>query len=156
MRGSYGAKIMMHTSNILSGLAAVAMGGALIFWIIQAQTVPTIFASVPSGFYSNFTSGMLATSGLALAVSGIFAKQPKQPQSSAAAFAARLAVALILLVCATAVMPLVGFIPTGAGICLTTLLLMREDRWPLVAAISICPPVVIWIGFEIILGRPLP
>ena len=65
MRGSYGAKIMMHTSNILSGLAAVAMGGALIFWIIPAQTVPTIFASVPSGFYSNFTSGMLATSGLA-------------------------------------------------------------------------------------------
>ena len=147
---------MMHTSNILSGLAAVAMGGVLIFWIIPAQTVPTIFASVPSCFYSNFTSGMLATSGLALAVSGIFAKQPKQPQSSAAAFAARLAVALILLVCATAVMPLVGFIPTGDGICLTTLLLMREDRWPLVAAISICPPVVIWIGFEIILGRPLP
>ena len=52
---------MMHTSNILSGLAAVAMGGVLIFWIIPAQTAPTIFASVPSGFYSNFTSGRLGT-----------------------------------------------------------------------------------------------
>ena len=146
----------MHTSKFLSGLVAVAMGGVLILWIIPAQTLPTIFATVPSGFYSNFTSGMLATSGLALAVSGIFAKQPKQPQSSAAALAARFAVALILLGCATAAMPLVGFIPTGVGICLTTLLIMREDRWPLVAAISICAPVFIWIGFEIILGRPLP
>ena len=121
---------MMHTSNILSGSTAVAMGRVLIFWIIPVQTVPTIFASVTSGFYSNFTSGMLATSGLALAVSGIFAKQPKQPQSSATAFAARFAVALILLVCATAVMPLVGFIQTGAGICTTGNLGFQLARSP--------------------------
>jgi len=57
MRGSYGAKIMMHTSNILSGLAAVAMGGVLIFWIIPAQTVPTGHWSQQSPFARHLLSG---------------------------------------------------------------------------------------------------
>lgn len=147
---------MRDVSNILTGLAAIALGAILILWVVPAQTVPAIFASVPSGFYPNFTSGLLILSGLGLLIAGLFNRAP--PISAIAVFRTtiRFAVALVLLVGAMALTPLIGFLPAGAVICLVTLLLMRETRWPLIAAISIAAPLFVWGGFELLLGRPLP
>jgi hypothetical protein len=33
---------------------------------------------------------------------------------------------------------------------------MRENRWALIAVISIAAPLLVWAVFEILLGRPLP
>lgn len=146
---------MRDISNILTGLIAVLFGGAMILWIIPAQTVPAIFASVPSGFYPNFTCGMLVVSGLALAVSGLVATSEAAP-APPRGFAARLAVASVLLVGVMYAVPVVGFLPTSVIICLAVLILMRENRWPLIVAICITAPLAVWGGFELLLGRPLP
>lgn len=147
---------MRHVPNIVTGISAAALGLVLILWITPAQTVPAIFASVPSGFYPNFTSGMLVASGLALAASGILSKTPDRTDVLPRGFWLRLAAAFILLVGAMVAIPLLGFLPTGVVICLITLLLMRENRWLLIAAISLAAPLVVWGAFEILLGRPLP
>ena len=146
---------MRDLSNILSGLVAALFGGAMILWIIPAQTVPAIFASVPSGFYPTFTCGMLVVSGLALAVSGFLPSSDAAP-APPRGFAARLAGAFVLLVGAMYAAPVIGFLPAGVIICLIVLILMRENRWPLIAAICIAAPLAVWGGFEILLGRPLP
>lgn len=148
--------LMKRTSNILTGLLAAALGGVLIFWVTPAQTVPAIFATVPSGFYPNFTSGMLILSGLALAISGLVAKQDELTGRPASHTVIRFSVSFILLVAAMFAAPIVGFVPAGVGICLITLLLMRENRWALIAVISIAAPLLVWAVFEILLGRPLP
>ena len=147
---------MRHLPNFLTGLAATAFGVVLILWVIPAQTVPAIFASVPSGFYPNFTSGMLIVSGLALALSGLFSKKPKLPDIPPSGLATRFIIALVLLVAAMISTPLLGFLPTGTIICLITLLLMQEYRWLRVALICVLAPLAIWASFEILLGRPLP
>lgn len=145
-----------HLSNILSGLAAMAIGGALILWITPAQTVPAIFASVPSGFYPNFTSGMLILSGFGLVLSGLATAAPDAEGPGAGHIALRFFAAFVLLGVAMALTPVLGFPIAGAAICLVTLVLMRETRWHLVALICICVPLIVWAGFEQVLGRPLP
>ena len=133
----------------------MALAGALIFWIIPAQTVPAIFASVPSGFYPDFTSTLLLVSGAGLAVSGFFTDpEPVKDAPKTAAF--HFIAALVLLAGSMLLTPYLGFVPVGVMICLTTLLLMRENRWGLVALISCLAPVGIWAMFELLLGRPLP
>ncbi len=146
---------MRDISNILTGLVAALLGGAMILWTIPSQTVPAIFASVPSGFYPTFTSGMLVASGLALVVSGLFSTSGTA-QAAPRGFAARLALAFVLLVGAMYAAPIAGFLPTGVIICLIVLILMRERRWPLIAAICVAAPLAVWGGFELLLGRPLP
>ena len=147
---------MRHTSNILTGLVAAAFGGVLVLWVTPAQIVPALFASVPSEFYPNFTSGMLIVSGLALAINGLFAKAPESAGSSASHIAIRFGAAFVLLVAAMFVTPILGFWQTGIAICLITLLLMREKRWHLIAIISLAAPLLVWGSFEFLLGRPLP
>lgn len=147
---------MRRLPNIVTGIVSAALGMMLILWITPAQTVPAIFASVPSSFYPNFTSGMLVVSGLALVASGILSKSPTSADVLPPAFWARFAVALILLVGAMYVLPLFGFWLVGIGICLITLLLMGENRWPLIVAISVAAPLLVWGAFEMLLGRPLP
>ncbi len=147
---------MGRLSNIATGLFAALTGLVLIVWVIPAQTVPAIFASVPSGFYPNFTSVMLIASGLALAVSGFVSSPPQVTATPAGLIAVRFTVALVLLAGAMLATPIVGFVPAGVAICLITLVLMRENRWLLTAAICIAAPVVVWAGFELLLGRPLP
>lgn len=146
---------MRDMTNILAGVVAVLLGGAMILWIIPAQTVPAIFASVPSGFYPIFTCGMLVASGLALALSGLISTSIASP-APPRGFATRLAVAFVLLVGIMFAVPIVGFLPAGVLICLIVLILMRENRWPLVAAICIAAPLAVWGAFELLLGRPLP
>lgn len=146
---------MKDLSSVLTGLCAMALGGALIFWITPAQTVPALFASVPSSFYPDFTSAMLVLAGFALAVSGLLT--PPQVQTRGAAhIALRFFTALVLLVGAMFLTPLLGFPVMGALICLVTLLLMRENRWPLVATITLAAPACVWVAFDVLLARPLP
>lgn len=147
---------MRDTSNFVAGFMAVAFGLALIFWITPAQTVPAVFASVPSAFYANFTSVMLIVSGLALAVSGLVGKPAEASLRSGGHIAIRFGVAFVLLTGAMFLTPRIGFWQMGILICLVTLLLMREYRWPLLAVISIAAPVGVWAIFELLLGRPLP
>lgn len=147
---------MRDSLNLVAGLLAVAFGLALIFWITPAQTVPAVFASVPSAFYADFTSIMLIVSGLALAVSGLIGKAAAAPDRSASHIAIRFALASGLLVGAMFLTPIFGFWQTGILICVITLLLMREYRWHLLATISIAAPVMVWGAFELLLGRPLP
>ena len=147
---------MRHMPNLLSGLAATFLGVALILWIIPAQTVPAVFASVPSGFYPNITSMMLVISGIALTVSGLISTKADRTEIPPALFAVRFAVALILLVGAMLLVPILGFLPTGAGVCAITLLAMREHHWLRIAAICVAAPLVVWVGFAVLLGRPLP
>lgn len=151
-----GDSAMRNTSNLVAGLVAVAFGLALIFWITPAQTVPAVFASVPSAFYADFTSSMLIVSGLALAVSGVFGKANEARETTAGRIGVCFTTAFVLLVAAMLITPLFGFWQTGILICLVTLLLMHEYRWHLLAAISITAPVVVWGVFELLLGRPMP
>lgn len=149
--------LMIRNQNILTGCLAVVLGSALILWITPAQTIPAIFATVPSGFYPNFTSGMLIVSGLALAVSNIFAKQDKYIEGKVSGqISIRFSLSFILLVSAMAAAPVIGFVPTGICICVVTLLLMHEDRWTRIILISVTSPLLVWCAFEILLGRPLP
>lgn len=147
---------MRDVSNILTGLLAATFGAALILWVTPAQTVPAIFASVPSAFYANFTSGMLIVSGLALSISGLFSKATQESAGTAAHVAIRFGAAFVLLVGAMFLTPILGFWQTGILISLITLLLMREYNWRLLAAISITAPISVWAAFELFLGRPLP
>lgn len=147
---------MRNISNVLTGLGAVALGGVLILWVTPAQTVPALFASVPSGFYPNFTSSMLIASGLALMLSGFFGKAAEAPGKSASHIAIRFGAAFVFLVAAMFATPIFGFWQTGIAICLIILLLMRENRWHLVALISLAAPLLVWGSFEFLLGRPLP
>ncbi len=149
---------MNQPSNVAIGLASAALGIAMILWVIPSQTVPAIFASVPSGFYPNFTSGMLIASGVALAISGVFGARPvgQADDTPAIVLAFRFVCALVLLVAAMWGMPVLGFIPAGIAICLATLVLMNERRWLLIGIICIAAPLIIWGAFEILLGRPLP
>lgn len=148
---------MANKSNVITGLLAVTLGMVTIIWLVPAQTIPAIFASVPSGFYPNFTSGMLVASGAALALSGFFVTAEDDDNSpSATKTIVNVIAALFLLTCAMFAVPYLGFIPAGIGICLVTLLIMRESRKIQLAAISIIVPVLIWLLFELLLGRPLP
>lgn len=146
---------MRNTSNFLTGILAAALGAAMILWIIPAQTVPAIFASVPSGFYPTFTSGMLVASGLTLGVSGLIAA-PDATDPLPKGFAFRLALAFVLLVGALYLAPVVGFLPVGALICLIVLILMGERRWLHISLICLIAPVAVWSAFELLMGRPLP
>ena len=147
---------MSKTSNIVIGLLATFLGIMMITWVIPAQTIPAIFASVPSGFYPNFTSVMLICSGIALAISGFFSPTSQTDNTSTSHFLVRFFAALILLVTAMLFTPIIGFVPAGIIICLVTLLLMRENRKRLIAAICLIAPFLIWAAFELLLGRPLP
>jgi len=147
---------MHDISDILTGLLAAAFGAILILWVTPAQTVPAIFASVPSAFYANFTCGMLIVSGLALSVSGLMSKAQQKRAGSASHIAIRFGIAFILLVGAMFLAPILGFWQTGILICLITLFLMREFNWRMLATISITAPVFVWAAFELLLGRPLP
>ena len=146
---------MRDISNILTGVFAVALGAVMIVWIIPAQTVPAIFASVPSGFYPTFTSGMLVVSGLALGVSGLITASDATT-SLPQGFAFRLTLAFVLLVGAMYLAPIIGFLPTGVLICLFVLILMGERRWLHISMICLIAPVAVWGAFELLMGRPLP
>lgn len=147
---------MTINANVMTGAVAVTFGLTLVFWIIPEQTVPAIFASVPSGFYPTFTSTMMIASGIGLTISGFMEPTQQEESISASTTAARFTSALVLLGGAMFATPIFGFVPAGIAICLVTLLLMRENRWALIAAVSVAAPVLVWVGFELILGRPLP
>ena len=147
---------MKDAGSVVTGMAAALFGAAMMIWIIPSQTVPAIFASVPSGFYPNFTCGLLTLSGLGLIVAGFISPAPKDPKPSATAIATRFVAALVLLVGAMYLTPFTGFLVSGVAICLVTLLLMGETRWILIASICVVAPLAVWGGFEVLLGRPLP
>lgn len=147
---------MPSSANFITGLASMFLGGALVMWIVPAQTVPAVFAAVPSGFYPSFTAGLLIASGFALALSGLLGHPTRQIDASFTVTAAKTLVSLVLLAGAAFAMGRISFLPAGIVICLITLILMRENRLAVVAVISVLAPLAIWAGFELLLGRPLP
>jgi hypothetical protein len=68
----------------------------------------------------------------------------------------RFAIAITLLVAATLMLPVAGFIPTAIGLMAATILLVHERRllWAIISIISL--PLIVWALFEIVLRRPLP
>lgn len=104
---------MGNTSNILIGILAMVFGMVMIVWVIPAQTVPALFASVPSGFYANIGCGLMIASGAALAISGVFAGREHIDMALARRQFTVFAVALVLLSVVTLLMPHIGFIPAG-------------------------------------------
>lgn len=147
---------MGNTSNILIGILAMVFGMVMIVWVIPAQTVPALFASVPSGFYANIGCGLMIASGAALAISGVFAGREHIDMALARRQFTVFAMALVLLSVVTLLMPHIGFIPAGILACLMILLLMQVREPIRLVAICAATPVSVWAFFEHVLTRPLP
>lgn len=147
---------MGDTANVLIGLLAAAFGAVMMVWVIPAQTVPALFASVPSGFYPNIGCGLMIVSGGALAISGLLAKRAPVDRDAALRQFATFAAAAALLSAVTLAMPHVGFFPAGAAACIAILLFMGMRSPVTLIAVAALTPAVIWVFFELLLDRPLP
>lgn len=141
---------MIGTDRVLGGVV-VAAGVFLLLYLIPHQVTampdelrdPSLFPRIAAWL-------LVGLGGLQILVPGPKTKLPTRRELL------RLAGLLALLVAASLLLPVFGFVPTAIGLMACLALLMYERR-PLWLAITILgvPPAV-WALFEIVFKRPLP
>ena len=144
---------MANRSDLAVGTAAAVLGAALIFWIVPAATGPALFALVSPQFYPLLSAWLLVAAGAGLAVSGIrgaaAANVPRRRGAAAALAAAGLGLAVFLML-------KIGFVAAGAAVALAVMLLAGERRIPFLVGLPAILPFLLWLSFDVLLGRPLP
>ena len=145
---------MTGRADLALGTACVALGTALVFWIIPAATRPALFATVSPQFYPSLSAWLLVAAGLGLAVSGLRGRGGGVEPPRRRALAASLAAAALGL--AVVLMLRIGFVAAGALIVLAVMLLAGERRIRFLAGLPAAFPSLLWLAFDVLLGRPLP
>ena len=142
---------MANRSDLAVGTAAAVLGAALIFWIVPAATGPALFALVSPQFYPLLAAWLLVAAGAGLAVSGgaAAANVPRRRGAAAALAAAGLGLAVFLML-------KIGFVAAGAAVALAVMLLAGERRIPFLIGLPAILPFLLWLLFDVLLGRPLP
>ena len=144
---------MANRSDLAVGTAAAVLGAALIFWIVPAATGPALFALVSPQFYPLLAAWLLVAAGAGLAVSGIGGAAavdvPRRRGAAAALAAAGLGSAVFLML-------KIGFVAAGAAVVLAVMLLAGERRIPFLVGLPATLPFLLWLLFDVLLGRPLP
>ena len=145
---------MANRADLMLGAAAMVLGAALIFWIVPATTHPALFALVPPQFYPLLSAWLLAAAGAGLAVSGLRGGGSAPDISRRCAAVASLAAAGLGL--AVVLMLRMGFVAAGAAVVLAVMLLAGERRIPFLIGLTAVFPALLWLLFDVLLGRPLP
>ena len=146
------AAAVANRSDLAVGTAAAVLGAALIFWIVPAATGPALFALVSPQFYPLLAAWLLVAAGAGLAVSGIGGAAvdvPRRRGAAAAVAAAGLGSAVFLML-------KIGFVAAGAAVVLAVMLLAGERRIPFLVGLPATLPFLLWLLFDVLLGRPLP
>lgn len=142
----------MHdrTLNRLSGLAFSVFGLLLLVWLIPAHT-----ETVDYGWMKPDTLPKACAWAL-LALGAVQVAVPSGDVSVNGQEVLWVAVLAALSGVAVWAMGRVGFLVTGPIFAAVLVALIRERRWPWIAAAVLGAPAITWLVVSVLLNRPLP
>ncbi|AJY52333.1 tripartite tricarboxylate transporter TctB family protein [Halomonas sp. KO116] len=139
----------MNSHRLLGGFS-VLVGAVLLLVIIPAQTVPVSYGALAPSDFPSFAAGSILICGL---VQLFF---PTGTVHFSLGEATRALLVTLGALVAALGLERVGFLLVAPPCVLAVMLFMGERRvsWLLIG--GIVAPLLIWMLFEILLGRPLP
>ncbi|WP_010139744.1 tripartite tricarboxylate transporter TctB family protein [Oceanicola sp. S124] len=138
-----------------AGVTLLALG--LWLWGIPAWVEPNDFVTVAPDLMPRVAVGFIGTLGALMCLHRLFLEPdrtspaPIDPKSMVLTV-----IVLVLFAIAVTLMLTVGYIVGGVFITGALTIFMGQRKWWAIALMAICPPLMLWGFFEVLLGIPLP
>lgn len=146
----------MDKPLVYLGMVGTAVGALVLFVVIPAQHIPPMMSTVSPDFYPNIGSVILLVGGLGMLITGIRGQHVSINSANLVK-----AVKFSCLMCALFGVTLVAFqlfnfVVGGIILVAATMWLLGERRPFYLVLVSLISPVLIWLFFEVLMGRNLP
>jgi len=138
-----------------AGIALLAL--AVWIWGIPLWVEPNDFVTVPPDMMPRVAVGGIGVLGTLMMLQRLFLEPDRETPApiDLQAFVLTLVV-LALFAVAVALMLTVGYVVGGIFIVGTLAFFMGQRQWWALGLTALCPALVLWGFFEILLGIPLP
>ncbi|MGR3600921.1 MAG: tripartite tricarboxylate transporter TctB family protein [Heliomarina sp.] len=138
-----------------AGVTLLALG--IWLWGIPAWVEPNDFVTVSPDLMPRVAVGAIGALGLMMCLHRLFLEPDRTTPAPIDATSTIMTVIVLgLFAVAVTLMLTVGYLVGGAFITGALTIFMGQRKWWAIALTALCPPLLLWGFFEVLLGIPLP